>query len=110
MVSVGGIYHFDAAWTFRGGVGFDQTPVVDAFRDTGVPDKDRYMVGIGFGYQFTPMMGIDALTAPLLARTPLGRFATPADIAPVALFLASPAARYITGQTLPVDGGFSVAG
>ena len=57
-----------------------------------------------------PMMGFDALTAPLLARTPMGRFATPDDIAPVALFLASPAARYITGQTLPVDGGFSVAG
>jgi 3-oxoacyl-[acyl-carrier protein] reductase len=57
-----------------------------------------------------PMMGIDSLTAPLLARTPLGRFATPADIAPVALFLASPAARYITGQTLPVDGGFSIFG
>jgi 3-oxoacyl-[acyl-carrier protein] reductase len=57
-----------------------------------------------------PMMAIDALTGPLLARTPLGRFATPDDIAPVALFLASSAARYITGQTLPVDGGFSVAG
>ena len=59
MVSVGGIYHFNDAWTFRGGVGFDETPVVDAFRDTGVPDKDRYMVGIGFGYQFTPTLGLD---------------------------------------------------
>ena len=57
-----------------------------------------------------PMMGFDELTAPLLARTPMGRFATPDDIAPVALFLASSAARYVTGQTLPVDGGFSVAG
>jgi long-subunit fatty acid transport protein len=41
--------------------------VVDAFRDTGVPDKDRYMVGIGFGYQFTPMMGIDVGYAHYLA-------------------------------------------
>ena len=57
-----------------------------------------------------PMMGFDELTAPLLARTPMGRFATPDDIAPVALFLASSAARYVTGQTLPVDGGFSVSG
>jgi 3-oxoacyl-[acyl-carrier protein] reductase len=57
-----------------------------------------------------PMMEYEQLTAPLLARTPLGRFARAEDIAPAVLFLASPQARYITGQTLAVDGGFSVAG
>ena len=57
-----------------------------------------------------PMMPFDELTAPLLARTPMGRFATPDDVAPAVLFLASSAARYVTGHTLVVDGGFSVAG
>ncbi len=42
-------------------------------------------------------------------RMPLGRWGTPADIAPAVLFLASPAASYITGQTLPIDGGYSIA-
>ena len=57
-----------------------------------------------------PMLGLDALTGPILERTPMGRLGTPADVAPVVLFLASPAARYVTGQTVPVDGGFSVQG
>ena len=38
-------------------------------------------------------------------RTPLGRTGEPEDIAHVALFLASDAARYITGQTILIDGG-----
>jgi len=59
MISVGGVYKLNNQWTLRGGVGYDESPVVDAFRDTGVPDKDRYMVGIGFGYQFTPKAGVD---------------------------------------------------
>ncbi|HWI27507.1 MAG TPA: glucose 1-dehydrogenase [Stellaceae bacterium] len=39
-------------------------------------------------------------------RIPVGRIGTPEDIAPVAVFLASDMARYVTGVTLPVDGGF----
>jgi NAD(P)-dependent dehydrogenase (short-subunit alcohol dehydrogenase family) len=57
-----------------------------------------------------PMMEFEQLTAPLLARTPLRRFAAPEEVAPAVLFLASPQARYITGHTLAVDGGFSIAG
>jgi NAD(P)-dependent dehydrogenase (short-subunit alcohol dehydrogenase family) len=37
--------------------------------------------------------------------TPLGRVGTPADVAGVVLFFASPAAAFVTGQTLNVDGG-----
>jgi 3-oxoacyl-[acyl-carrier protein] reductase len=40
-----------------------------------------------------------------LARIPFGRFGTPEEIAHAALFLASPWAGWITGQTLVVDGG-----
>jgi NAD(P)-dependent dehydrogenase (short-subunit alcohol dehydrogenase family) len=49
-------------------------------------------------------------TAPTLARTPLGRLGEPVDIAHAILFLASPAASWITGQTLAVDGGFTISG
>jgi NAD(P)-dependent dehydrogenase (short-subunit alcohol dehydrogenase family) len=60
-----------------------------------------------------------ALTAPLVAdptkrdaitaRTPLARWGQPDDVAGAALFLASPAAAFITGVILPVDGGYSIA-
>lgn len=42
------------------------------------------------------------------ARTPMGRWGLPQDIAGPVLFLASPAADFMTGVTLPVDGGYSV--
>ena len=46
---------------------------------------------------------------PEIDRTPMKRWGTPEDIAPLYLFLASPGARYITGQTICVDGGQSVS-
>jgi 3-oxoacyl-[acyl-carrier protein] reductase len=47
----------------------------------------------------------EKLAARTLARIPLGRWATPEEIAPSFVFFASAAASYITGQVLPVDGG-----
>lgn len=52
----------------------------------------------------------EAWTAPTLARTPLGRLGEPDDIAQAIAFLASPAASWITGQTLAVDGGYTISG
>ena len=42
----------------------------------------------------------------ILARIPLGRIAEPDDVARLALFLASEASSFITGETVAVDGGF----
>ena len=64
------------------------------------------------GYVLTPMTA-SILEQPdfrdrVLARIPLGRLADGDDIADVVTFLASDAARYMTGTVLPVDGGYSI--
>jgi NAD(P)-dependent dehydrogenase (short-subunit alcohol dehydrogenase family) len=48
--------------------------------------------------------------APTLTRTPLNRVGDPEDVAGAVLFLSSQAARHMTGQTMVVDGGYSVFG
>jgi 3-oxoacyl-[acyl-carrier protein] reductase len=48
----------------------------------------------------------DSIVRPLVERTPLGRIGNPEDIANAAVFLASDAARWITGTNLYVSGGF----
>jgi NAD(P)-dependent dehydrogenase (short-subunit alcohol dehydrogenase family) len=48
-------------------------------------------------------------SAAIVARTPLARWAAPEDIAGAALFLCSPAARFVTGVVLPVDGGYLIS-
>ena len=53
---------------------------------------------------------VDGLYERQLARMPAGRWGTPDDHAGVAVFLASAASDYITGISVPVDGGFSISG
>jgi len=53
----------------------------------------------------------DPVWAPAISgRTPMKRFGEPAEIADVVRFLCSPAARFVTGVTIPVDGGYSCQG
>jgi 3-oxoacyl-[acyl-carrier protein] reductase len=44
-----------------------------------------------------------------LDRIPLGRWATPEEIAPVFVFFASEASSYVTGQVLAADGGMTIS-
>jgi 2-deoxy-D-gluconate 3-dehydrogenase len=45
----------------------------------------------------------------IIQRAPAGRFGEPSDISPAAVFLASSASDFITGQSIVIDGGYSVA-
>jgi NAD(P)-dependent dehydrogenase (short-subunit alcohol dehydrogenase family) len=46
-------------------------------------------------------------SAAIVNRTPMQRWGDPGDLGGAAVFLCSPAARFITGVILPVDGGYA---
>jgi len=72
-------------------------------------DRGIRVNGIGPGSIATELlkkvMVDDAARAKIMSRTPMGRAGEPAEIASVALFLASDDASYLTGQTIYPDGG-----
>jgi 2-deoxy-D-gluconate 3-dehydrogenase len=53
---------------------------------------------------------VPSLHDSVLARTPAGRWGAPADLAGVAVFLASAASDFVTGTAIPIDGGYSAQG
>ena len=62
-LSVGGQYEVTDAWTLRAGFLFDRTPTVDAFRETAVPEGNRYALAGGVTYRVSPSLTIDAAIA-----------------------------------------------
>jgi len=75
----------------------------------------RYNVrvnAIGPGYIATPLtqplLNDEKLNEWVLSRTPIGRWGRPEDLVGAAVFLASEASEFVTGQVLYVDGGFLI--
>jgi NAD(P)-dependent dehydrogenase (short-subunit alcohol dehydrogenase family) len=64
-------------------------------------DQNRYLLIDAASGELT------ARGAQIIGHTPMGRFGTPDDLSGALLWLASDAARFVTGVVVPVDGGFS---
>ncbi len=55
--ALGGDYYYSEAWTFRGGIAFDETPVPSRkYRTARIPDSDRYWVSLGLSYKYQNMI------------------------------------------------------
>ena len=108
MFSFFGAPHAPAYTASKGGVAQLTKALAAAYASDGIRVN-----AIAPGWIATPLTEIvrkDAKkSAAILARTPLGRWGDPTDVAAVVVFLCSPAAAFMTGAIVPVDGGYLVA-
>lgn len=74
-------------------------------------DRDILVNAIGPGFINTPLnqplVNSPEFDAWVKKRTPLGRWGLPEDLGPLAVFLSSEASRYVTGQVIYADGGWT---
>ena len=108
MFSFFGGPHAPAYTASKGGVAQLTKALAAAYASDGIRVN-----AIAPGWIATPLTDVvrkDAQkSAAILARTPLGRWGDPTDVAAVVVFLCSPAAGFMTGAIVPVDGGYLVA-
>ena len=57
--SVGADYRYNDAWTFRGGLAYDESPVNNTDRTPRLPDQDRTWVALGVQYKYSPQVAVD---------------------------------------------------
>src|SRR5258706_7952516 len=69
-ISAGANYRYTDKWIFRGGVAYDQSPVLDTHPMPELPDQDRTWLALGVQYKFSPSLAIDLAYAYIWIRDP----------------------------------------
>lgn len=115
IVNVASVAGMRAVGTGRTAYGTSKAAVIGLTRQMAVELAEHGVTAnaIAPGPVDTPMTKVlhsQAFRGAYTAAIPMGRYGLPEEIAAVASFLASDGAAYLTGATLPVDGGFMASG
>jgi len=77
--AAGGTYKWSDRLTLRGGMAYDESPVPDAYRGPGVPDSNRIVAALGFGYAISDRWWLDASYQHLFFETGSTRRVSPTN-------------------------------